>query len=105
HRQRPDHTPHLHSLPTRRSSDLSRIERPLLSAAPILEPLGAPFMALAHRTDLRNVAIIAHVDHGKTTLVDAMLRQTGSSRRRGRSEENTSELPSRANIVCRRPLE
>lgn len=29
------------------------------------------------RTDLRNIAIIAHVDHGKTTLVDAMLKQSG----------------------------
>ena len=27
--------------------------------------------------NIRNIAIIAHVDHGKTTLVDAMLRQSG----------------------------
>ena len=33
------------------------------------------------RDDLRNIAIIAHVDHGKTTLVDAMLWQTGAFRK------------------------
>src|SRR3972149_1758613 len=33
-----------------------------------------------HRDDIRNVAIIAHVDHGKTTLVDCMLRQSGRFR-------------------------
>jgi GTP-binding protein len=33
------------------------------------------------RDDLRNIAIIAHVDHGKTTLVDAMLWQTGTFRK------------------------
>ena len=32
------------------------------------------------REQIRNVAIVAHVDHGKTTLVDFMLRQAGVSR-------------------------
>jgi len=34
----------------------------------------------APRDDIRNIAIIAHVDHGKTTLVDAMLKQSGTFR-------------------------
>jgi GTP-binding protein len=35
---------------------------------------------MKQRSDIRNIAIIAHVDHGKTTLVDAMLRQSGTFR-------------------------
>ncbi len=36
---------------------------------------------MALRSDLRNIAIVAHVDHGKTTLVDAMLWQSGAFRK------------------------
>ena len=39
------------------------------------------------RNDLRNIAIIAHVDHGKTTLVDDMLKQSGVFRANEHVEE------------------
>ena len=43
------------------------------------------------RTDLRNIAIIAHVDHGKTTLVDEMLRQGGIYRENQETEDRVMD--------------
>ena len=42
---------------------------------------------MVERKDIRNIAIIAHVDHGKTTLVDVMLKQSGTFR----ANEQTAE--------------
>jgi GTP-binding protein len=49
-----------------------------VSIAPTLEADPADLLPVRGRPDLRNVAIVAHVDHGKTTLVDAMLRASGA---------------------------
>lgn len=43
------------------------------------------------REDIRNIAIVAHVDHGKTTLVDAMLRQSGLFRSNERVVERVMD--------------
>ena len=49
-----------------------------MSTAPTLEAVPARTFPFRGRGDLRNIAIVAHVDHGKTTLVDAMLRASGA---------------------------
>ncbi|MCT1367488.1 MULTISPECIES: translational GTPase TypA [Kocuria] len=45
----------------------------------------------ATRSDIRNVAIVAHVDHGKTTIVDAMLKQTHSFAEHGDVEDRVMD--------------
>ena len=54
----------------------------------------SPFITgeLKKREDLRNVAIIAHVDHGKTTLVDAMLTQSGAFSEHQKEGENRDRV-------------
>ncbi|HXI80081.1 MAG TPA: translational GTPase TypA [Verrucomicrobiae bacterium] len=63
------------------ASPIYQETRSTVPAASNIAPTATgPAAPRATRADLRNVAIVAHVDHGKTTLVDAMLRQTGTFR-------------------------
>src|SRR4051812_5327985 len=62
-----------------------------LAAPPGRANLPRPMSALDQRKDLRNVAIVAHVDHGKTTLVDAMLRQSGAFREGAELEDRVMD--------------
>jgi GTP-binding protein len=56
---------------------------------------------MALRSDLRTVAIVAHVDHGKTTLVDAMLRQAGAL---GRSSDGETRVMDSGDIEKERGI-
>ena len=63
-----------------------------MEGAPRASPKQGPSSLMTLRNNsLRNIAIVAHVDHGKTTLVDAMLRQTGSFATHGTVDERVMD--------------
>ncbi|CAJ2673200.1 unnamed protein product [Trifolium pratense] len=65
------------SKPTLRIASRNNNINPIkCSVSEVTEPITEEKRKLMRRADIRNIAIVAHVDHGKTTLVDAMLKQT-----------------------------
>jgi len=56
-----------------------------------LLPFRKKEMNIMKNVNLRNIAIIAHVDHGKTTLVDAMLKQSGTFRKNQKVNERVMD--------------
>ncbi len=66
---------------------MSQLPYPKLGMGPTIKvvfcsafPRSALRVRIMRRTDLRNIVIIAHVDHGKTSLVDCILKQSGQFR-------------------------
>ena len=52
------------------------------------------------KNNFRNIAIIAHVDHGKTTLVDGLLGQSGTFKAHQEIESRIPLLPRHMNLKC-----